>query len=89
MWRLRRPDYDLPEAGAINAIYASYHRKLDMRHMATDPAVFLRHTDDGRLDGIAAVQFDVSLITGPIKFVADEHCESATFPSKGHTLIGA
>lgn len=91
LWRLKRPLYGLPEAGAMwYATFARYHRnELGMRHTATDPAVFVRHSSNGDFEGMSVLQVDDTLITGTDSFLADEERESKAFPSKGRTEIGS
>lgn len=91
LWRLCRPLYGLPEAGAMwYSTFARYHRNnLRMHHTATDPAVFVRHDEHGRLDGMSVVQVDDTLIMGSPSFMDDEERESAAFPSKGRTSVEA
>lgn len=89
LWRLCRPLYGLPEAGAMwYSTFARYHRNsLHMHHTATDPAVLVRHDKHGNLDGMSVIQVDDTLIMGTPLFVKDEERESVAFPSKGRTLI--
>lgn len=91
LWRLRRPLYGLPEAGAMwYSTFARYHRNsLGMCHTATDPAVFMRHDATNKLDGMAVIQVDDTLIMGSPAFMADEERESSAFPSKGRTIISS
>lgn len=89
LWRLCRPLYGLPEAGAMwYSTFARYHRNsLLMHHTATDPAVFVRHDKHGCLEGMSVVQVDDTLIMGTSAFMEDEERESVAFPSKGRTSI--
>ena len=90
LWLLCRPLYGLPEAGAMwYATYSMHHRvALGMHATAVDPAVFVRHSESGDLDGIVVVQVDDTLATGSKTFLDDEKTHSSAFPSKGRTTIG-
>eukprot|EP00173_Palmaria_palmata_P000915 Plantae.Rhodophyta-Palmaria_palmata.ctg14716.p1 GENE.Plantae.Rhodophyta-Palmaria_palmata.ctg14716~~Plantae.Rhodophyta-Palmaria_palmata.ctg14716.p1 ORF type:complete len:201 (-),score=15.59 Plantae.Rhodophyta-Palmaria_palmata.ctg14716:638-1240(-) len=89
LWKLRRPLYGLPEAGAMwYSTFARYHRNsLMMHHTATGPAVFVRHASEGRLEGLSVLQVDDTLVIGNETFMASEAKESDAFPFKGRTLI--
>eukprot|EP00173_Palmaria_palmata_P002129 Plantae.Rhodophyta-Palmaria_palmata.ctg23110.p2 GENE.Plantae.Rhodophyta-Palmaria_palmata.ctg23110~~Plantae.Rhodophyta-Palmaria_palmata.ctg23110.p2 ORF type:complete len:105 (+),score=10.86 Plantae.Rhodophyta-Palmaria_palmata.ctg23110:224-538(+) len=81
--------YGLPQSGAMcYRTFARYHSNyLLMHHTATVPAVFVRHDEIGRLDGMSVVQVDDTLIMGSPTFMVDEERESFAFPSKGRTTI--
>jgi Reverse transcriptase (RNA-dependent DNA polymerase) len=89
LWEVLRQLYGLPESGAMwYSTYSKYHRaKLAMRPTRIDPAVFMRHDDKGRLQGLTVLQVDDSLNTGTKEFLDDEEQKSVAFPSKGRTMV--
>jgi hypothetical protein len=89
LWELMHPRYSLPESGEMwYSTYAEYHRELmGMHPTRIDPAVFVRHDGDGKVEMLTVLQVDDSLVTGTKVFLAQEEHESKAFATKRRTMI--